>query len=73
MEMNEQFTRALDLMEHTWLKAQDVKSRRVIIPHEVGEMEYMNKTYTGVKAHCCTRKEERVFRVDQILEISVAA
>lgn len=55
----------------TYLKASDEKSRRTIIPHEVGEMEYAGKTYLGVSAYCCTREEDRVFRVDRILEIQV--
>lgn len=55
----------------TYLKTSDEKSRRVIIPHEVGDMEYLGKNYLGVEAYCCTRKENRVFRVDRILEMVV--
>ncbi len=53
----------------TYLKAQDQKSKRVILPSFVGEMEYLEKTYLGVKAYCSLRNEERVFRVDRILEM----
>ena len=56
-------------LQITYLKAQDVKSKRVIMPKYVGEMEYLEKTYLGVEAHCYMRNEDRVFRVDRILEI----
>lgn len=57
------------VLKITYLKAQDVKSKREITPHEVGEMEYNGKMFLGVKAYCHKRKEDRVFRVDRILEI----
>lgn len=53
----------------TYLKAQDEKSRRVITPQTVGEMEYMGKTYIGTEAYCHARCDIRVFRVDRILEM----
>ena len=53
----------------TYLKAQDQRSERVILPSYVGEMEYLGKTYMGVEARCFLRNEERVFRVDRILEM----
>ena len=53
----------------TYLKAQDQKSERTILPLYVGEMEYLGKTYLGVEACCFLRNEERVFRVDRILEM----
>jgi len=52
-----------------YLKAQDQKSKRTILPSFVGEMEYLGKTYLGVEARCFLRNEERVFRVDRILEM----
>lgn len=55
----------------TYLKGTDVKSRRVISPRRVGDMEYMGKAYVGVEAYCHNRNEERVFRVDRILEMNV--
>jgi len=55
----------------TYLKPDDEKSRRVIIPKEVGEMEYNGKTYMGIRAYCLTRKQDRTFRVDRILEMEV--
>ncbi|AKG53822.1 putative helicase [Dehalogenimonas sp. WBC-2] len=52
-----------------YLKPNDEKSCRTIIPRDVGEMSYRNKPYLGVQAFCLTRNEERVFRVDRILEL----
>ena len=52
-----------------YLKAQDEKSKRIIAPFEVGEMTYNDKPFIGVRAFCLKRNEDRVFRVDRILEI----
>ncbi len=57
-------------LEIVYLKACDEKSRRVIRPMEIGDMEYSGKTFLGLKAFCESRKEERHFRVDRILELS---
>jgi len=54
-----------------YLKSNDVKSKRVITPIEVGENEYMGKTFLGLKGFCHSRQEERMLRVDRILEIEV--
>jgi predicted DNA-binding transcriptional regulator YafY len=43
----------------------------VVIPKELGEMEYRGKRYIGMKAYCTLRAGERVFRVDRILELNV--
>ncbi len=56
----------------TYLKAQDVKSRRVVQPMELGTMEYLGKEFLGIKCYCHTRKEGRTFRVDRILEMEIA-
>ena len=52
-----------------YLKNNDEKSRRVIEPLKIGEMEYKGKKYLGVEAFCRLRNEVRVFRVDRMLEI----
>ena len=59
-------------LEIVYLKPSDEKTTRVIRPEAVGEMEYRGKTYTGMKAFCLMRNEERVFRVDRILQIKEA-
>lgn len=58
--------RRLDII---YLKANDEKSRRVIVPLVIGEMEFMNKKFLGLKAIDNKTSEDRVFRVDRILEM----
>lgn len=60
---------AVDIL---YLRANDEKTKRVIRPRAVGEMEYNGKTYLGVEAYCLERKENRIFRVDRILEMKRA-
>lgn len=55
-----------------YLKSDDEKSERVVEPKEVGESEYMEKKFVGMSAYCRQRREERMFRVDRILEIEAA-
>jgi ATP-dependent DNA helicase PIF1 len=52
-----------------YLKPSDEKSKRVIRPEAIGEMEYQGKTYLGVRAFCMKRQQERTFRLDRMLEI----
>jgi ATP-dependent DNA helicase PIF1 len=56
-------------LEIVYLKPNDEKSVRTVIPKSVGEMEYRDKTYLGMRAFCLKRNEMRTFRVDRILEI----
>jgi len=58
-----------EMLDIVYLKSSDVKSKRTILPKKIGNMEYMGKKYLGVEAYCQLRKEDRVFRVDRILEI----
>lgn len=55
--------------EIVYLKTNDEKSKRTIWPREIGKMIYQNKEFIGVTADDDLRGEERVFRVDRILEI----
>lgn len=55
----------------TYLKANDIKSKRTILPRKIGEMEFMNKTFIGVAGMCLERGEDRTFRVDRILEMNI--
>lgn len=59
------------LIEITYLKAQDEKTRRQIFPKFIGTMEYQNKKFIGLTGLCTLRKEMRTFRIDRILEIKV--
>lgn len=52
-----------------YLKPNDEKTTRVVRPEAVGEMEYRGKKYLGMRAFCLKRNEERVFRIDRILEM----
>ena len=54
-----------------YLKSNDQKSNRIITPKKVGIMEYLGKSYLGVEGYCFKRKEDRVFRVDRILELEL--
>lgn len=56
-------------IEIVYLKSNDVKSKRVIRPQQIGEMEYLGKQFLGVSGYDYLRDEERVFRVDRILEM----
>ncbi len=53
----------------TYLKPSDQKSNRIIIPRNVGMKNYLGKEYLGVEAYCCLREDDRVFRVDRILDL----
>jgi ATP-dependent DNA helicase PIF1 len=55
----------------TYLKNNDEKSRRIIEPLKIGEMEFKGVKYLGVEAFCRTRQSVRRFRVDRMLEINV--
>jgi len=57
------------LLEIVYLKPNDEKSKRIVRPLTIGEMEYQGKHYLGMRAFCTMRNEERTFRVDRILEI----
>jgi hypothetical protein len=56
-------------VEIVYLKAKDEKSTRMIRPLCIEEMEYKGYPYLGMNAYCLTRKQNRVFNVDRILEI----
>jgi len=54
-------------LEITYLKPSNVKSKRIVRPEAVGEMEYKGRQYIGVSAFCLERQDYRTFRVDRIL------
>jgi ATP-dependent DNA helicase PIF1 len=56
-------------LEIVYLKSSDEKSERVILPEYVGEMEYMGKSFIGIRAFCLKSNEMRIFRVDRILSL----
>ncbi len=58
-------------LEIVYLKAKDEKSKRIILPSYVGEMEYSGRKFTGVRALCTNRMDERVFHIERILEMKI--
>ncbi len=56
----------------TYLKPNDQKSKRTVMPSFVGELSYNGRKYIGMEAFCNMRQEIRTFRVDRILEIESA-
>jgi ATP-dependent DNA helicase PIF1 len=58
------------IIEILYLKGQDEKSRRLIRPLRIAEMEYKGYPYLGLDAFCVSRQENRRFNVDRILEIN---
>ena len=56
-------------IEITYLKNSDQKSKRTIQPTFVGQLDYQGKKFLGVDAYCFSRQDNRVFRIDRILEI----
>jgi len=56
-------------LEIIYLKSSDVKSKRVIQPASIGQMDYLGKPFLGLTGFCFSRQADRVFRVDKILEI----
>lgn len=55
----------------TYLKVNEAKSQRVIVPLEVGEQMYSGRKFQGVRAFCHKVGEERMFRVDRILKLEM--
>lgn len=56
-------------LEIIYLKSSDEKSKRIILPKKLGKMKYMDKEFLGVIARCFSRNDDRVFRIDRILEM----
>lgn len=58
-------------LEIVYLKPDDTKTKRKIRPEAIEMREYMGKVFEGLRAYCYKREEERIFRIDRILEIKV--
>jgi ATP-dependent DNA helicase PIF1 len=59
-------------LEIVYLKANDIKSKRIVVPQSVGEETYNGKEFMGMRAFCLLRQEDRMFRVDRILSLKTA-
>lgn len=58
-------------IEIVYLKSNDIKTKRLIKPIYIGHMEYLDKTFIGLKAFCMLRKQERNFNVEKIIDIRI--
>lgn len=56
----------------TYLKGEDQKSTRTILPKDMGEMVFKGNRYHGVYAYCFERKDYRTFKLERILEIKLS-
>jgi len=59
-------------LQIVYLKATDERTKRTIKPKRVGQLDYQGKSYIGVEAYCHQRQADRVFRIDRILEMTIA-
>lgn len=57
------------LLEIVYLKGNDTKTTRTILPLDLGEQEFKGRSFLGLRAQCQLRNEERTFSVARILEI----
>ena len=55
----------------TYLKPNDVKTKRLVRPLTVNHESFMGVQFWGMHAYCRLRKDNRMFRVDRILELQV--
>ncbi len=58
-------------VEILYLRPNGDKTRRIIAPCNLGNLDYNGKMFFGVKGFCEKSKEERVFRVDRILDMAI--
>lgn len=58
-------------IEIVYLKSSDIKSKRVVKPIYIGEMQYEDISFLGLKAFCSLRNQERNFNVEKILDVKI--
>ena len=58
-------------LEIGYLTAQDIKSSRVVQPLDCGWQSYKGVKYQGMRAFCLKAQDERMFRIDRILKLSL--
>ncbi|TAE34455.1 MAG: AAA family ATPase [Alphaproteobacteria bacterium] len=56
-------------LEMVYLKANDHKSTRIIIPRSIGDEEYRGKIFPALRAYCTTHHAEYVFHIGRILQL----
>lgn len=57
-------------LDIVYLRNNDEKSKRTILPKRIGQMEYLGKAFFGMEAYCFSRQQNRTFKVERILEIN---
>ena len=56
-------------LEIVYLKPNDKKSKRTITPIDLKQMEYAGRQFEGLEAYCHSKKDNRNFKIDRILEM----
>ena len=56
-------------LEIVYLKPNDEKSKRTITPIDLKQMEYAGRQFEGLEAYCHSKKDNRNFKIDRILEM----
>ena len=57
-------------LEIHYLKRNNVESRHIVSPTEVGELAYEGASYTGMRARCAAARKSLNFRIDRITELA---
>jgi len=57
------------MVDITYLKRNNERSRRIIKPVKVGEMDYKGKSFIGVEGYCLGSSLSQTFRIDRILSM----
>jgi len=71
LQIIEQAIQADADVEMEYLKRNDVRTRRRVRPLEAGMRSYSSREFLGMRAWCALRKDERTFRLDRILSLSI--
>lgn len=58
-------------LDITYLKADQTKTQRVVLPKKISMATYLGEQYLGMKALCTEINQELMFRVDRILAITI--
>jgi ATP-dependent exoDNAse (exonuclease V) alpha subunit len=58
-------------LEIIYLKTNDKKTKRTIIPAFAGELRYQGRKFPGLQAFCTERRADRVFHLERILDMKI--
>ena len=71
VEIIEQAIAADSPVEMKYLKRNDVRTTRRVRPLEVGTRSFAGREFLGMRAWCMLREDERTFRIDRILSLTI--